>query len=566
MRAAVWLVSMTLVCALAGGACVACSGKTRKTTGPAAGTTVTLFALGELRGQIEPCGCTTDPLGDLARTAQLVADARAKGPVVVVDSGSLLYPRATVDPVVRAQEDLKADLLARVYKDELQVAAVGLGPNDLSIGPAGVRLARQAANVPAAAGVPLAAPAVIDAGGERIGVFGVVDPAQVPSLGATDPIAAATAAVAQLKQDGATRVVGVATMDKKAATALARKVAGIDVLVVGLGALAPLPEKVRASAEQVGTTWMVYPTDRGQIVSRFELTLRPGAGPLLDAIGPAAAEDRRRELGERIATLDNVIASAADDPSADAVFVAERKRERDALAAERDALATEPRRVPAAGSYFELAQVRIAKALACDVEVVAAKQAYTRASGAANVAAAKAMPPPPPPPVDRPSFVGTEACADCHDDAVLFWKNTRHARAWETLEKVDKQFDYDCIGCHVTGWGQPDVLGATMARNESLRDVQCETCHGPGSFHLEAEEEKLKSTIVRVPADDLCGTTCHTPEHSDTFDRTAYLRDILGPGHGAAAREALGDGPTGHQLRQAGLAKAASSIGAGCPK
>src|SRR5205823_9212193 len=50
----------------------------------AGGPTFTLFALAELRGQIEPCGCTTDPLGDLARTVALVDAARGHGAVVFV--------------------------------------------------------------------------------------------------------------------------------------------------------------------------------------------------------------------------------------------------------------------------------------------------------------------------------------------------------------------------------------------------------------------------------------------------------------------------------------------------
>ncbi len=531
---------------------------------PSSGTTVTVFALAEVRGQIEPCGCTTDPLGDLARTARLVSEARSRGPVVVVDAGSLLYPRDQVDPVARAQEDLKADLIARVYTDELLAAAVGLGPADLATGPAQVRLPRQVANLPAAAGVALAAPTTIAIGTDRIGVFGVIDPAQVPTLGATDPIAAAKAAVAGLKQAGATRIIGLATMDKKGAAELVRQVEGIDVMVVALGIAAPEPHKVPSGAVAIGTTWMLYPANRGQVVSRLELTLRPGGGPLVDAIGPGAAADRSRELTERLATVDAQLAQFTADPTADPAFVAAKTDERAALATEIATLATEPRRVPAAGSFFELTQLRIAKALACDAEVVAAKQEYTRASGAANVAAATIAPPPPPPPAGKPSYVGTEACSDCHPEAVEFWKTTRHAQAWETLVKVDKQFDYDCIGCHVTGWARPS--GATMGANEGLRDVQCETCHGPGSIHVDADEAQLKKTIVLAPPEKLCGSECHTPEHSDTFQREAYLRDIVGPGHGAAARTKLGDGPTGHALRTAGLAKAASAIGAGCPK
>jgi hypothetical protein len=63
------------------------------------------------------------------------------------------------------------------------------------------------------------------------------------------------------------------------------------------------------------------------------------------------------------------------------------------------------------------------------------------------------------------------------------------------------------------------------------------------------------SAVRRDAPATLC-TGCHTEQHSDTFQYQAYLRDIVGPGHGAAAREKLGSGVTGHELRSAALARA----------
>ncbi|HVQ24918.1 MAG TPA: hypothetical protein VMV01_07070, partial [Planctomycetota bacterium] len=77
--------------------------------------------------------------------------------------------------------------------------------------------------------------------------------------------------------------------------------------------------------------------------------------------------------------------------------------------------------------------------------------------------------------------------------------------------------------------------------------VQCEACHGPASLHLDSMGKRT-DTLTRSPPESTC-KGCHTPEHSDTFALEPYLRDVLGPGHGEARRKALGEGPTGHELR-----------------
>jgi hypothetical protein len=432
---------------------------------------------------------------------------------------------------------------------------------DLAKGPGGVRPARQAANVAAATGVALEAPKVIDTTGARVGVFGVVSAAMAPGIEVGDPVAAAKDAVAALGKDKPDVVVALLTMSKKEAAQLLRAVDGIDFAILGMGIDSPEPKDVATGAEDIDGTWLVIPGNRGQVVPRLEITVRDGDG-FVDAIGAGAAA-RIADLDVRIPALEKELAAFEADPSADPAFVAQKKEEVAALRAERQRLVDEPLRVPAEGSWFTVEMVKIKKSLACDPEIQAAKTAYSQAAGAANVAAVKE--PQPPPQNGKAGYVGVAACEDCHEDEVAFWNQTRHAGAWETLEKVSKQFDYDCTSCHATGWDKPG--GSNMAFNEDLRDVQCETCHGPGSLHVEAENEaEAKKLITRAPPPELCATQCHTSDHSDTFDYEPYLRDIVGKGHGGKRRKELGDGPTGRELRAAGLEKAGKTLGAGCLK
>lgn len=547
-------------------AAACCSKSEVKSTGaaspdPAAPRpTFTVFAVAEMRGQIGPCGCTTDPLGDISRTVQLVARARADGPVLFVDAGSLLYSRAPIPAQLAAQEELKADLLAETYRGALKVDALGLGPADLPRGTDHLRLPRLASN---AAELSAEAPKVVEIGGAKAGVFGVIAEGAVTGVKLGDPVAAGKQAVAGLRSQGAQIVIGlVQAGSKRDAVKLVREIGGIDLAIAGLGLDAPEPDHVAIEPERVGDGWMVFPVNRGQIVARLDVTVR-GAGPLADAIGPGAAAARLAALDRQLGALDADLAGFAKDRTADAAFVAQKQKERAQAAGERERLMAHSLVIPPHGSYFTLDQVRINKTLACDTKVQDAVSKFYLATGEANVKAAANITVPTPP-KGQAGYTGTESCSDCHEDAVAFWRNTVHAHAWKTLVDRGQQFDLDCIGCHVTGWDKPG--GSNLGHNEVLRDVQCETCHGPGSIHVAKGGLEKPAAVKLAPADDLCASQCHTKEHSDTFQLEAYMRDVIGPGHGEKRRQKLGDGPTGAQLRKAGLDKAGRTLGAGCTR
>ena len=77
-------------------------------------------------------------------------------------------------------------------------------------------------------------------------------------------------------------------------------------------------------------------------------------------------------------------------------------------------------------------------------------------------------------------FLGATTCAVCHPQQTAFWKKTGHGHAYATLEASGDQFRYDCMPCHVTGYGETFVDAHEPGR---WKDVQCETCHGQNPRH-----------------------------------------------------------------------------------
>jgi hypothetical protein len=86
-----------------------------------------------------------------------------------------------------------------------------------------------------------------------------------------------------------------------------------------------------------------------------------------------------------------------------------------------------------------------------------------------------------------PTYVGSEKCKRCHESAYDVWKNTPHSHAYRTLVEAkrpsNRQYDPECIVCHTVGFGYQG--GFTDAKKTpQLKDVGCESCHGPASLHV----------------------------------------------------------------------------------
>jgi len=140
------------------------------------------------------------------------------------------------------------------------------------------------------------------------------------------------------------------------------------------------------------------------------------------------------------------------------------------------------------------------------------------------------------------AFVGSAKCRDCHEESYRVWKKSGHSHAYETLAKADppRNFDPECISCHVIGWHPTEHFpyqGAFLSTEKTpeLIDVGCESCHGAGGAHCEAEikndkalQEKLQKAMVVTKAEAekrLC-VTCHDLDNSPDFDFPTYWPQV----------------------------------------
>ncbi|WP_165230019.1 multiheme c-type cytochrome [Aquisphaera insulae] len=127
------------------------------------------------------------------------------------------------------------------------------------------------------------------------------------------------------------------------------------------------------------------------------------------------------------------------------------------------------------------------------------------------------------------SYIGSHACAECHDAAdkgsqFCKWRDTPHAKGYASLGtqdardraakrgiKEDPQSSLECLKCHATAYSR-ESAGAAEGYSV-LEGVGCEACHGPGSEHAEAaaalkERPKTFKTGLLSNPKETC-TACH---------------------------------------------------------
>ena len=152
------------------------------------------------------------------------------------------------------------------------------------------------------------------------------------------------------------------------------------------------------------------------------------------------------------------------------------------------------------------------------------------------------------------TYVGSQKCQSCHSspkkgDQFGKWLKEKHSKAYIVLASdeskklaatkniADAQKSDACLKCHVTAFGVP--AEAKGKKFDVTLGVQCETCHGPGSKHVEArlkaDDPEDNTKLVEIGKDELVehpsAETCRKCHNKDSpnykpFAYAKYLKEI----------------------------------------
>lgn len=501
-----------------------------------------LFFLSSIEGYVEPCGCTSNPLGGLARFATVFSDIKfAIKKVDLIDAGNLLFDSTKRNDADKCQDEARINLLLKTlasfglkytFSGSFDDARGATFRNDV-LNAHGIARLSSVANFKPEQSIGDFIK-IID-NEERVGVMAISEPF---STVANVRAHIGSMAKAYKKDKKLKALIAISQMPEAMTKEVFLDLPGIDVVIGGqVSSMAP------KTPLKLGTGPIYVEGGRqGQNVTLllFENLSQRGEQEL--ALDNRAFEKSAREdlLRTRIAALKDQLKNA---DKARLSFLKERlnlamgelkKIEQEVLP-----MLSEP--------SVSFHAIPLTKKIESDALIKAQVEGYEKSipdlvkKCEENIECPKAMP-------GEATFVGVETCKNCHQEAYKVWekavfqstgldesgkefsRTVGHSKAWKTLTDVHKDLDRNCIGCHSIGFMQKGGYCKATAVG-SFKNVQCESCHGAGSLHAASGDKRL---IKRNVPEETC-RGCHHVPHIESYESFNYREEvmkILGVGHG----------------------------------
>ena len=253
--------------------------------------TITILHTNDMHAHVEPFTQRGREMGGYARQATLIARYRATDPNPLLLCAGDTFQGTLYFNVYEGLADL-------AYMNYIGFQAMSVGNHEFDRGPGALarfaRLARfplLAANVDASGDKELAPwirpYAILEVGGERVGVVGAVPPDLLsisspgPTIRVNDLLASVQSAVDALTREGVDKVIFLSHIGYKLDVELASKLVGVDVIVGGhshtlLGTIAGLPQPAgpypTVAKDAAGNTVLVVQAwEWGKVLGRIKV-------------------------------------------------------------------------------------------------------------------------------------------------------------------------------------------------------------------------------------------------------------------------------------------------------
>ena len=446
---------------------------------------LTLVLSGELRGEIEPCGCPTLPYGGFDRRAELLGQIAAEGrPMIQVDAGDAL-----LKGLVSQRSDTlpRAKLIAGLFS-EVGVDVFVPGPSDVAavglqeLGGLGLPLT-SATWADAQGQLLFPAFRVVERGGVKVAVVGLSSAADTVPV-QRDPVEALRGALEQVPE-GVDLVIAVGNLRDQEAQALAA--------LPGVALVVMTPGERRDALRTRSRAPVLEVSARGRYMSVLRLALgTEAARPLL------LDEDRGFQDWMRLKGRSGLSDALVQE-------MARLEGEVDLLGLNRGWLEDRP-----LGAELDPVSPSTTE------DMLTQFKAETLAQAQRSVKT---------PDASGPHYATGAKCVSCHSHQVAAWAvRPNHARAMEALFERGEQDNPECVGCHSTGFGEPGGFAAVDKRTlQTWGNVQCEACHGPLGGH------PRDAQAVPEPITQATCTGCHDAANSPDFDYEQYKMAVICP-------------------------------------
>lgn len=488
--------------------CLGCTrGESGRQSGSEQSPTVRLAVVTDLEGYLEPCGCTSNPLGGIDRLAARVHTLRSKGaPLLFLIAGDVFFDTAEVEPARLDQAHRNAKTMAAALS-RMDVTAVLPGRNDRAQPGQLLDPVRDESEFPWLAMNEHTEARVVRAGSLRVALIGVRPGAEPGPVGdAVQSVKAETDLVIVLIDGSRRDAHRIGSIE------------GVDFVIQGgLEQDAPLPPR------RAGAAWVLHAGRHGQGLAVVDVHRSEEDQPFTDS-SAWSREERVEQLDRQISDLAAKIEQWESSADVDPADIQPQRARLTQLEKDRETL-----KAPAAqpdGNALFARWVPLPKKAPRDPAVEGLMREHDKAVNEANRIAFADLEPPPLG-ADDVAYVGSAACGGCHQEAYAWWRNHAHGVAYLTLQQRNKEYNLDCVGCHVTGYEQPGGSTVTHNLDGALVNVGCESCHGPGAAHAKNPEV----AVVRNTPEATC-IACHNEQHSDLFDYEEYVKTLVVPGHG----------------------------------